>query len=92
MVEFCEGEELFKTLIPTHPARVHLSREMLVGLDKVIEIAQLKNPAIIPRFSEDHEPYTADSDKAAHLARLLRFRYWIAWALDNCKIPTLYNW
>lgn len=96
---------LFEELAPYHPYDKLLERKHLDMLNQAIERFKAKNPNATPKYYSEREkdadgfdindPETWWKDDSttenADLATLLRFRFWMEWALNYCNIPTFAN-
>lgn len=105
-IELTGTKELFDKLVPEHPYKLLLKENHLVELDKAIDNFRFNNPNVVARFAKElkegdegydpRKPETWFAKDATFedscLARLLMFRHWIRWTLDNCSIPMFQNW
>lgn len=83
-----DGRGFFEPFVEQHPGTVPLLPEDLTALDAIIARYKQAHPQAQAIFANE-----ALEDMSSHyLAHLLRFRFWIAWALANCATPVFQNW
>lgn len=91
---FCEFTELYDLfynshygILRDHSGCVPLTKEHKKIIDKAYENFYKK---CIPGFSKD-DCDTNWPPEREHAARLEWLKFWVDWALENCKQPVFYN-
>ncbi len=69
-------------LMREHPGAFLLRPKHLAAVIAARVKWQRENPTLPPGWGVGHD---------STLARLLWLEFWIGWALENCKVPTIYN-
>lgn len=73
---------LFVDLLDEHPGIVDLTQDHLDAVQTALERWQRQHPDRVAGWLPGE-----DSD----LARLLWYRWWMAWALQHCERPSVWN-
>lgn len=81
---FCDLEHLMGVLIDEHPGVVKLTQEHIDELE-------LRYKEYISKYPSAVAWYNTKRDEDAYLVRLEWMRYWMTWALKNCKNPVFCN-
>lgn len=80
-------------LMRTHPGSCLLTKSNLETICDALEKRRqyAKEEGLIAGFSENSIGNGPVSSVDPHLARLMWLEFWVRWALENCKNPTIVN-
>ena len=74
--------DLFERLLNPHPGIKRLTPEMLEEITAARKRWQDTHPGAQAGWRDGEDPT---------LAKLIWYEWWVKWALENCKIPAIYN-
>lgn len=82
-----------------HPGAALLTRKHHAQIAAALDRYRTQQPDARPGWVEHveggnpfHGPWKPETEGLdPNLARLLWLEWWVRWALDNCKVPTIYN-
>lgn len=78
------GLPLYKT-IGKHPGWLSVTKKLKSEIDEAYSNFMVKYPNAIARMGDKDKP------ENYQLARLTWLKFWVDWALENCKKPIIYN-
>jgi hypothetical protein len=83
-------------LMRKHPGCVKLTIEHKKAIDEAYANFYAKHPDCKPGYSkkQTEDPFGVDPDwpkENAYAVRLEWIKYWVDWALENCKQPVIVN-
>jgi len=90
--DFISKSKIATKIDSPHPGIVAITPELQKEFHNALKKRQkesTKPPGFIPWDAEDGDPICDKYDYI--LAILIRFDFWITWALKNCEYPAIFN-
>lgn len=81
-------------LMRQHPGCFRLNEDDFLDIDSALELYVDHHPTHTPGFESIPESLGLEVAPIAYdgwLARLQWLHWWVRWALDHCKVPSIYN-